>query len=214
MIHAKHALVVITISCFATNIFGWGLAPNPQYNNAALNAAHAAINRKAINLSTEAVVQRAGTEDDVAKCFKEEFLEDAPFNAPISEKRKMQRIMGDIRAIHNQKQVDGTTLEVTEFTEDVALDFQDKEKDLQIEMAGLYGTKVALGAGIITGVVVMGVGPKVGKDAGMAIAGLGGCLSLGCGVSLAYVWNKEDKLKTHETKVQTMKNEWEERFKK
>ncbi len=210
---------IIVLSMIANYSFvsGWG-NNNPPYNNAVLNSAYQSIQQKAINVSTSEVASRAGTETDIAGCFKEEILTDAAEDAPISEKRKMKKSMALIRAAYQARKVSGLTLEVSDFYETVALDFDNKERSLEAEKAGLWGSKLGWGLFTVVGVGGLALTAKIVRDRGDKTAAqiIGGgsvlAVTVGGGKLISTI-GKEEKLKTHIAQAQTMKNAWENSFK-
>lgn len=206
----KIILLSVLINYSVISAVSW--SNGPQYENAALNSAHQAIQQRAINLSTSEVAGRAGTERDVAQCFEEEFLTDVAENAPISEKRKMQRTMTLVRAAHQAQPVSGLTLEVNDLVETVSLDFQNKEESLVREKEGLWSAKIGWGTLMV---ISLGVGlcaTQMRGNGQMIAGGVGvGATMLG-GAKFYSTIGKEGKLKIHIARVQTMKNGWENSF--
>lgn len=197
------------------SIFGaFGLGTTPQYSNAALNTAYQGIQQKAIDVSTAEVASRAGTETDVVQCFEEEFLTDAEQDAPISEKRKMQRAMGLIRAVGKMQTVSGLSLEASDLHETVALDFYHKEINLEAEKAGLWTAKLGWTAVTVASVGAILVASQMDKrdSSFLVVGGIGGIGSAVGVPMLVSTMGKEEKLTTHIAQVQTMKNRWEESF--
>jgi len=205
----------ILVSCFGSNLIGGMFAtPTQQYKYGSLTSARAEIQTKYIDLSTMTVAQRAkDLKTDVAVCFEQDFLTDPTGDEPISEKRRTQRRMQLVREACNQQDVSGLTLEVNEFREDVATAFQNKEDALTASHDGLWSTQLAYGAGIVLGVAALIVASQVDSRSNFAVkAGLGltgGATVVGTTGGLIYTTATKDSLKLHISKVETMKNRWE-----
>lgn len=197
-------------------VSGWG--NTREYNNAALNSAYQAIQQKVINVSTGEVACKAGTQADVAESFKEEFLSDPDEDAPISEKRRVQRSMALIRAVSKAQAVSGLSLEVSDLHETIALDFHNKEQALEAEKNGLWGSKLGWGACTVVGVCGIVVATQMGggrnKSAAQLIGGMSVLATTVGGAKFISTIGKEEKLKTHIIQIQVMKNGWENSFKK
>jgi hypothetical protein len=204
-------MVAVIVSCNVSSIFGYG--KSTDYNNAALNSMYEAIHTELLDVSTNEVARRAGTSDDVAENFKEKFLKDPVGDAQISQKRKTQRIMKEIRKAEKTAQASGFVLGSQVFREDIAIECQEKEESLEGEIDGLWRKKVGATAMIVGGVMLVGIATQCKRD-GVVFAGIGSTAVLGGGAGWAYLWNRETKLRTHITQVQTAKNGWEASFKK
>lgn len=214
MLH-KNIMVIIGLLCLHNGLFGWGTTK--QYNNMPLNEAWAEIQRTAIKIPSKEVARRVGTETDVARSFKEEFLTKPDADAPISEKRKRQRCMVLVRKVRdNDKEGDVSELEleVNEFVEDVAIEFQNKEEDLEREIAGLFGKKIGYGTTFALGTILLGLALQTrDRDMKKIMVSVGGATFCGGGIGLYSVRGAEKILRIHQEQTKIMKNDWEASFK-
>jgi hypothetical protein len=209
-------IILLTMAINSSFILGWG--NNPQYNNAALNSAHQEI-RELMNLSASEFARRRGTETDVVKYFKKTILTNADEDAPIGKDRKTQRIMKRIRDARIEEKSSGFTTEATEFCEDVALEFQQEEENIQRHIEGLWGTKVMWGTLTVAGIITAGVGTQMSSGRnnqnfkkGTIVGGTSTAIL--SGAKLWSVLGDKDTLQKKKDDIQTMKNAWEDSFKK
>lgn len=205
------AIIVAIMSCSVSSVLGLA-----DYNNAALNSMYTAIHTELLDVSTNEVVRRAGTPEDVANNFKEKFLKDPVGDAPISQKRKTQRIMKEIRKAEKTNQASGFVLGSQVFREDIAIECQEKEESLEDEIEGLWKWRAGGWTAVVAGGLLVAVVSQSGqcKNEKVIFGGIGSALALGGGAGLYYLRDRETKLKTHITQVNVAKNGWEASFKK
>jgi hypothetical protein len=187
-----------------------------QYKNAALAEAYKEIHERALDVSTEHVAAVAGTPEDVAQSFEEEFLTAPDEGTPLSEKRTA-REMELIRRAFQSKNVSGLTLETNNFVGTIAGDFKNKEKSLQEEKNGLWRSKVVAGTAVLVGVGMLYFIPTAsrigGEKAGRMMLLAGGSTIVGGSTGFYFTWGKQEKLELHAVQTRKMGNLWQDTFK-
>lgn len=210
----RYVIIAVIVSCSVGSMFGYG--KSTDYNNAALNSMYEAIHTELLDVSTNEVVRRAGTSEDVAENFKEKFLKDPVGNTPISQKRKTQRIMKEIRKAEKTAQASGFVLGSQVFREDIAIECQEKEESLEVEIDGLWKCRAGGWTAVVAGgLLVLAVSQsKQGANEKVIFGAIGSAAMLGGGAGLYYLSGREAKLRTHITQINVAKNGWEASFKK
>lgn len=205
---------VIIMSCFGNSAIGQIFGTTTQhYSYLSLDKARQEIQENYIDLSTAEVVKRADNAvTDPSICFEQDFLASMTDDEPIGNKRATQRRMELIREACRQQKVSGLKLELNEFHEDIAIAFQNKEDALNAEHDGLW--TVQMGYGIITSagllaLLLASLPQREERVLRQSIALGGGFVGIAGGVGLYSTVGKRESLKVHMSKVQTMKNGWE-----
>lgn len=162
MVYSKKLAMsfVVVLSGCAGNIAGFGFGANAPYGHPTVNRMNDRV-EKYIAISTKEVVQRVGTETDVAKAFKKEMLTDPIDGEVVSEERKSRKCMQQIRIGLRKPEASGEKLELIEFKEDKAIAFDDKEKALVAERDGLFTKKIIYASLAVAGVGLTCLGVKV-----------------------------------------------------
>jgi hypothetical protein len=224
MVLQRWAIIVLAINCCTANLMGWGESFVPAfsgwteipYQNKAINEASIEI-QKYIDIPTKEAAERVGTETDVRQEFKENFLTDAANDAPVSAKRKRQRIMTLIRTANQNKEISDLMFEVTELRENTALKLLNKEEALQAEIDGLWGSQLGWGTCTVVGGIVVLMATQISGERNMPIklgVGLTGTvMTMGGGAKLYSVVGKKRLLETDIQIKKQMKQDWQEAFK-
>lgn len=188
-----------------------------DYETKAFNSVDKEIDTH-INVSPDEIASNEGGEKDVAVAFRENFLTDPVDNEAPGRRRKIKRIMAQVRVDSRSGQISDKKYDLIELREDVALKLDDKEKALEAELNGLSGARVGWTILTATGVLTTmgGVALLLNKDtrpigAGVAIGGA--AATVGGGAKLCKTMGREKVLRVAIKQTNTMKNDWEESFK-